>query len=81
MIARGHVALTTEGRRGIGEQLIYTSRSGEYVLTGTSAIPPHITDAAHGSISGEAIHFFSHDDSVTVEGGRSGTHTETRTPR
>ena len=40
MTARGHVVVTSEGRRGTGEQLVYTSQSGEYVLTGTSSSPP-----------------------------------------
>ena len=81
MIARGHVVLTTEGRRGSGEQLVYNGQTGEYVLTGTNNAPPRITDATHGTITGESVHFSSKDDSVTVEGGKSGTVTETRTPR
>jgi hypothetical protein len=28
MTARGHVVLTSEGRRGTGEQLVYTSATG-----------------------------------------------------
>ena len=40
MTARGHVVLTSEGRRGTGEQLVYTSATNEYVLTGTATARP-----------------------------------------
>jgi lipopolysaccharide export system protein LptA len=79
LTARGHVILTSEGRRGTGEQLVYTSESGEYVLTGTAASPPRMTDPARGNVTGEALIFHSRDDSVSVEG--STTKTETRAPR
>jgi lipopolysaccharide export system protein LptA len=79
LIARGHVILTSEGRRGTGEQLVYTSETGEYVLTGTAAVPPRMTDPARGNVTGEALIFHSRDDSVSVEGGK--TRTETTAPR
>ena len=44
MTARGSVIVTSEGRRGTGEQLVYWSETGEYVLTGTAANPPRMTD-------------------------------------
>jgi lipopolysaccharide export system protein LptA len=83
LTARGHVTLTSEGgaggRRGTGEQLVYTSESGEYVLTGTAAAPPRMTDPARGNVTGEALIFHSRDDSVSVEGSK--TKTETTAPR
>jgi lipopolysaccharide export system protein LptA len=79
LIARGHVILTSEGRRGTGEQLVYRSETGEYVLTGTAAIPPRMTDPARGNVTGEALIFHSRDDSVSVEGNK--TRTETTAPR
>ena len=79
LTARGHVTLTSEGRRGTGEQLVYTSESEEYVLTGTAATPPRMTDPARGNVTGEAMIFHSRDDSVSVEGRT--TKTETRAPR
>jgi lipopolysaccharide export system protein LptA len=79
LTARGHVVLTSEGRRGTGEQLVYTSESGEYVLTGTAAAPPRMTDPARGNVTGEALIFHSRDDSVSVEGGT--TKTETTAPK
>jgi lipopolysaccharide export system protein LptA len=81
MTARGHVVVTSEGRRGTGEQLVYTSESGEYVLTGTSATPPGMTDPVRGSVTGEALIFKSRDDSVSIEGGGRKTTTETTAPK
>jgi lipopolysaccharide export system protein LptA len=82
LTARGHVVLTSEGRRGTGEQLVYTGATGEYVLTGTASMPPKMTDPARGTVTGEALIFRSRDDSVSVEssGGRK-TATETTAPR
>jgi lipopolysaccharide export system protein LptA len=79
--ARGHVVVTSEGRRGNGEQLVYTSQSGEYVLTGTVATPPWMTDPARGKVTGEALIFNNSDDSVSVEGGGRKTATETTAPK
>jgi lipopolysaccharide export system protein LptA len=81
MTARGHVVVRSEGRRGSGEQLAYTSESGEYVLTGTSAMPPWMTDPARGKVTGEALIFSSRDDSVSIEGGGGRTTTETTAPK
>jgi lipopolysaccharide export system protein LptA len=80
MTARGHVVVTSEGRRGTGEQLVYTGETGEYVLTGTAADPPRMTDQARGNVTGEALIFHSRDDSVSIEGGGGRTTTQTTTP-
>jgi lipopolysaccharide export system protein LptA len=81
MTARGHVVLTSEGRRGTGEQLVYTGATGEYVLTGTAAVPPKMSDPARGTVTGEALIFHGRDDSVSVEGGGQKTTTETTAPK
>ena len=81
MTARGHVVLTSEGRRGTGEQLVYTSATGEYVLTGTAAVPPRMSDPSRGTVTGEALIFHGRDDSVSVEGGGQKTTTETTAPK
>ena len=81
MIARGHVVLTSEGRRGTGEQLVYTGETGEYVLTGTTAAPPKMSDPSRGTVTGEALIFHSRNDSVSVEGGGQKTTTETTAPK
>ena len=77
MRASGHVVVTSLDRQGTGEELTYASATGEYVLTGTAAKPPRITDAARGNVTGEALIFNSRDDSVSIEGGGSETRTET----
>jgi lipopolysaccharide export system protein LptA len=81
LTARGHVTVTSEGRRGTGEQLVYTGETGEYVLTGTAASPPRMTDPARGNVTGEALIFHSGDDSVSIEGGGRKTTTETTAPK
>jgi lipopolysaccharide export system protein LptA len=81
MTARGHVVLTSEGRRGTGEQLVFTSATNEYILTGTATAPPKMSDPARGTVSGEALIFRGRDDSVSVEGGGSKTTTQTTAPR
>jgi lipopolysaccharide export system protein LptA len=81
MTARGHVVLTSEGRRGTGEQLVYTGATGEYVLTGTAAVPPKMSDPSRGTVTGEALIFHGRDDSVSVEGGGQKTTTETTAPK
>jgi len=81
MTARGHVMLTFDVRHATGEQLVYTGETGEYVLTGTAAAPPTMTDPARGTVTGEALIFHSRDDSVSVEGGGRKTTTETTAPR
>jgi lipopolysaccharide export system protein LptA len=81
MTARGHVLLTSEGRRGTGEQLVYTSATGEYVLTGTAAAPPRMSDPTRGTVTGKALIFHGRDDSVSVEGGEQKTTTETTAPK
>jgi lipopolysaccharide export system protein LptA len=80
MRATGHVVLTSQGRRGTGEQLVYTGATGEYVLTGTAAVPPKMSDPEHGTVTGEALIFDSRDDRVRVEGGGRETETDTTAP-
>jgi lipopolysaccharide export system protein LptA len=81
MTATGHVVLTSEGRRGTGEQLVYSGVTGDYVLTGTAAAPPRMTAPGQGSVTGEALIFHSRDDSVSIEGGGHETRTETTAPQ
>jgi lipopolysaccharide export system protein LptA len=77
MTAGGHVEVISGDRRGTGEQLVYTGSTDEYVLTGTAAAPPKLTDEARGTVTGEALIFNSRDDSVSIEGGGQKTTTET----
>lgn len=72
MTADGEVVITSQGRRGTGQQLNYSSKTGEYVLTGTVAIPPQFTDPVRGKVTGEALIFHGGDDSVSIESGGEG---------
>ena len=81
MTATGRVTLTSQGRRGTGEQLVYSGATGDYALIGTSLTPPKMTDPERGSVSGEVLIFHSRDDSVSIEGGGRETKTETSAPR
>jgi lipopolysaccharide export system protein LptA len=80
MTATGHVVLTLQGRRGTGEQLVYSGVSGDYVLTGTAAEPPKMSDPERGMVTGQALIFHSRDDRVSIEGGGSETQTKTTAP-
>ena len=79
--AIGHVSVVSQARRGAGEQLAYSSQTGEYVLTGTPAHPPTLTDPARGNVSGTSLIFNTRDDSVSIEGGAGKTITETIAPK
>jgi lipopolysaccharide export system protein LptA len=81
MTASGHVSVTSQGRRGTGGKLEYSSESGEYVLTGTVGAPPKMTDPVRGTVTGESLIFNSRDDSVSIEGNGRKTTTETTAPR
>jgi lipopolysaccharide export system protein LptA len=79
IVASEHVILTQPGRRGTGEQLIYTAADDKFVLTGG---PPSIFDAERGKVTGVSLTMFRGDDRVLVEGSdKSLTVTETRVAR
>jgi lipopolysaccharide export system protein LptA len=79
IVLSGDVRLTQPGRVATGEQLLYTALSGEYVLTGTPAHPPHVVDDTQGSITGATLLFHSPDSTIVVAGGPASrrVHTET----
>ncbi|MFP5234856.1 MAG: LptA/OstA family protein [Acidobacteriota bacterium] len=79
--ARHHVQIVSQGRRGVGEMLVYTAATGTYVLTGTPAEPPTLTDPVRGVVRGAALIFNGRDDSVSIEGGGRKTTTQTVAPR
>jgi lipopolysaccharide export system protein LptA len=81
MTAVGNVIIDSQGRHGTGERLDYSSERGEYVLTGTAAAPPRMTDPARGTVTGGSLIFNSRDDSVNVEGDGRLTTTETTVPK
>ena len=77
IVARGAVELQQPGRKGLGEQLEYTAQDGKFVLTGTAAAPPRLTDKVRGTVTGNALIFNDRDDSVMVSGGPSNAVTQT----
>jgi lipopolysaccharide export system protein LptA len=79
--ATGQVMVSSQGRRGTGDRLVYSSETDEYVLTGTPANPPTMTDPTKGTVSGASLIFNSRDDSVSIEGGGRKTSTETVAPK
>jgi lipopolysaccharide export system protein LptA len=79
--ATGNVSVSSQGRRGAGEQLVYKSETDEYVLTGTALNPPRMTDPSKGTVSGTSLIFNSRDDSVSIEGVGRKTSTETIAPK
>ena len=81
MTASGDVVVSSQGRRGTGQRLVYSSETGEYVLTGTAGVPPRMTDPARGNVSGASLIFNSRDDSVSIEGAGGKTLTETTAPK
>jgi lipopolysaccharide export system protein LptA len=81
LIARGNVVIASQGRKGTGEQLVYTGETGQYTLTGTAMSPPQMTDPVRGTVTGQALIFNSRDDSVSIEGQGHKTLTQTVAPR
>jgi lipopolysaccharide export system protein LptA len=81
MTSTGNVEISSAGRRGSGSKLVYSGDTGEYVLTGTAAAPPRLTDPVRGVISGPALIFNSRDDSVRVDGDGRRTSTVTTAPK
>jgi lipopolysaccharide export system protein LptA len=79
MVAVGKVVVTGPNRRAVGDRLVYTADAGKYFLTGKS---PSIFDAEHGTVWGDSLTFYSHDDRVLVESKRSSpTITRARTTK
>jgi lipopolysaccharide export system protein LptA len=78
IVARGAVELQQPGRKGNGEELTYTAADEKFVLTGTSAAPPRLTDQVRGTVTGNSLIFNDRDDSVVVSGGGAKAVTQTR---
>jgi lipopolysaccharide export system protein LptA len=78
IVARGSVQLEQPGRKGTGDELTYTAADGKFLLTGTTASPPRLTDQVRGTVTGDALIFNDRDGSVVVSGGASKAVTQTR---
>jgi lipopolysaccharide export system protein LptA len=75
IIASTHVLVQQQERRAEGEKLVYTAAKSSFVMTGGS---PVLSDPVNGTVRGDSLTFYSHDDRVVVEGSgssRTVTHT------
>jgi len=75
IIANTHVLVQQQERRAEGDKLLYTAATGRFVMTGG---PPMLSDPVNGTVRGDSLTFYSHDDRVVVEGNgssRAVTHT------
>jgi lipopolysaccharide export system protein LptA len=80
MIATGNIELEQPGRRGTGEQIVYTASDGIFVLTGTPKVLPKVMDDQRGTVTGTSLQFHSGDNNVVVSNrGESGTGARVRT--
>ena len=68
VVATTDVVIRQPGRVASGQQAVYTAAEDEFLLTGTPASPPRITDDVSGSITGATLRFRAGDNSVTVDG-------------
>ena len=81
-VASGAVDLQQPGRNAKGEKLVYTSAESKYVLTGSTAKLPTLSDVAHGNVTGDSLTFYSRDDRVVVGSASSArTVTQTHVPK
>ncbi len=78
IVAEGNVHVTQADRQGSGVKLVYTAQDGRFLLTGSPGSLPKLTDAAHGTVTGNALIFNNRDGSVMVNGGAVPAITETR---
>jgi lipopolysaccharide export system protein LptA len=79
IVAEGNIEISQATRRASGTKLVYTAADGRFVLTGAEGKPPSIFDAERGTITGDSLTFYSHDDRVIVGSSESSrTVTQTR---
>lgn len=64
-VAKGHVKIVQPMRYAKGENAVYDAKSGKVVMTGG---PPIVYDAEKGSMTGQRLTFFIHNDRVLVDG-------------
>jgi lipopolysaccharide export system protein LptA len=78
VLATGQVSVEAPGRKATGTRLVYTAAQGKLELTGDAAHPPTLTDAQHGTATGDSVTFYNHGDRVVV-GSRTASRTVTQT--
>jgi lipopolysaccharide export system protein LptA len=78
VVATGPVVIEAPGRKATGTRLVYTAAEGKFELTGDAAHPPLLTDAGHGTATGDSVTFYNHGDRVVV-GSSTAARTVTQT--
>ncbi|MDP9268171.1 MAG: LPS export ABC transporter periplasmic protein LptC [Acidobacteriota bacterium] len=78
IVAEGGIEIRQATRRAVGTKLVYTAADGRFVLTGSEGKSPSIFDAERGTVTGDSLTFYSHDDKVVV-GSRDSSRTVTQT--
>jgi len=78
VVATGQVVIEAPGRRATGTRLVYTASEGKFELTGDAAHPPMLSDAGHGTATGDSVTFYNHGDRVVV-GSSTASRTVTQT--
>jgi lipopolysaccharide export system protein LptA len=78
VVATGKVVAEAPGRKAAGTRLVYTAAEGKFEMTGDAANPPTITDAEHGTATGDSVTFYNQGDRVVV-GSSTATRTVTQT--
>lgn len=86
VVVGGAIEIDQQGRRAMGERLVYTAADGLFVLTGTPGAPPRVMDQARGTVTGAELRFRASDESVVISNGETSgagqrVHTETRVKR
>lgn len=66
VVATGQVTVGAPGRKATGTRMVYTAAEGKFEITGDAAHPPTITDAEHGTATGDIVTFYNRGDRVVV---------------
>ncbi|HET7100641.1 MAG TPA: LptA/OstA family protein, partial [Terriglobia bacterium] len=64
-VAEGHVKIVQPMRYAKGENAVYDAQTGKIVMTGG---PPAVYDTEKGSMTGQRLTFYIHNDRLLVEG-------------
>jgi lipopolysaccharide export system protein LptA len=64
-VAEGHVKIVQPMRYAKGENAVYDARTGMVVMTGG---PPTVYDTEKGSMTGQRLTFYIHNDRLLVDG-------------
>ena len=86
VVVSGAIEMDQQGRRAIGERLVYTAADGWFVLTGAPGELPRVMDQARGTVTGAELRFRASDESVVISNGETSgagqrVRTETRVKR